>query len=72
MSSTSLGIPLNTSLDGFSVTFNGQPGALFGVFGEDFGPGWVTRRRCCRNIKLCEALFRKLYGSHLPALLHSR
>ena len=40
MSSTSPGIPLNTSLDGFSVTFNGQPGALFGVFGEDFGLGF--------------------------------
>ncbi len=31
-------LPLNFDLDGFSVTFNGLPGSLFGVFfREDFG-----------------------------------
>ena len=31
-------LPLNFNLDGFSVTFNGLSGALFGVFfREDFG-----------------------------------
>ncbi len=39
-SSASPAIPLDTNLDGFSVTFDGEPGALFGVFGEDFGLGF--------------------------------
>ena len=31
-------VPLSLNLNGFSVTFNGLPGALFGVFeGDDFG-----------------------------------
>ena len=31
-------VPLSMNLNGFSVTFNGLPGALFGVFeGDDFG-----------------------------------
>lgn len=34
------GVPLETDLNGFSVTFNDIPGALFGVFGEDFGLGF--------------------------------
>jgi len=33
-------IPLNMKLDGLSVSFNGIPGALFGVFGDDFGLGF--------------------------------
>ena len=31
-------VPLSLNLNGFSVTFNGLPGALFGIFdGDDFG-----------------------------------
>ena len=33
-------VPLNMKLDGLSVSFNGIPGALFGVFGDDFGLGF--------------------------------
>ena len=33
-------IPRNMKLDGLSVSFNGIPGALFGVFGDDFGLGF--------------------------------
>ena len=33
-------IPLNMKLDGLSVSLNGIPGALFGVFGDDFGLGF--------------------------------
>jgi uncharacterized protein (TIGR03437 family) len=33
-------IPLSMDLNGFSVTFNDIPGALFGVFGDDFGLGF--------------------------------
>ena len=33
-------IPLSMKLDGLSVSFNGIPGALFGVFGDDFGLGF--------------------------------
>ena len=33
-------IPLLVNLDGFSVTFDGVPGALFGVFGDDLELGF--------------------------------
>ena len=33
-------LPLATSLDGFSVTFDGIEAALFGVFGDDAGLGF--------------------------------
>jgi uncharacterized protein (TIGR03437 family) len=35
-SATTSSVPLNENLGGFSVTFNGTPGALFGVFDGDF------------------------------------
>jgi uncharacterized protein (TIGR03437 family) len=34
------GVPLGTDLNGLSITFNDVPGALFGIFGEDFGLGF--------------------------------
>ena len=37
---TAIAVPLDTNLGGFSVTFNGIPGPLFGVFGDDFGLGF--------------------------------
>ena len=37
-SAEALTVPLSMNLNGFSVTFNGLPGALFGLFdGDDFG-----------------------------------
>ena len=36
LTETASSIPLPENLDGFSVTFNGIPGALFGVFDGDF------------------------------------
>ena len=38
--STAISVPLRTNVNGFSVTFDGKPGALFGVFGEDAGLGF--------------------------------
>ena len=33
-------IPLDVNLEGLSITFNGEQGAMFAVFGDDFGLGY--------------------------------
>lgn len=39
-SSVSTSVPLSLSLNGFSLTFDDVPGAIFGVFGEDLNLGF--------------------------------